>query len=181
MSSSEKKGKVKIFRFDPASGQKERYDTFEDIPYEGLTVLNVLNFIYRERDTSLAIRDSLCTQGFCGGCAVMVNGKITMACHTLATEEMTIEPHPGFKIIKDLVCDWNIEEESPRPVKSRVEITIDKNECIECLDCVKMCTMKVFKVVNKRIIPSNPKRCMGLSCRICMDTCWRRAININEM
>ena len=38
-------GTVKIFRFDPSIDQKERYDTFEDIPYDGYTVLNALDYI----------------------------------------------------------------------------------------------------------------------------------------
>ena len=171
-------GTVKIFRFDPSIDQKERYDTFEDIPYDGYTVLNALDYIYRERDTSLAFRGTLCTKGFCGGCSVMLNGKPTMACHTLAKKEMTIEPHPSFKIIKDLVCDWDTEEKDSRPGKQTEKISINKN-CNHCQDCVKICVLKVLDVVDKRVQVVHPERCMGLSCRICMDSCWRRAITLS--
>lgn len=176
----EDRGKVKIFRFDPSLEERERYDTFGDIPYEGYTVLNILDYIYRVRDTSLAFRGSLCTKGFCGGCAVTVNGKVVMACHTLAEKEMIIEPHLSFKIIKDLVCDWDIGEDA-RPVKQTVEITIDKSKCNECRDCIKICVLKVFGVVDKRVTAVHPERCMGFTCKICMDTCWRWAIKINNI
>lgn len=176
----EEKTKLKIFRFDPESGRNGEYDTFEGVPHEGQTVLNVLDYIYRERDTSLAFRGSLCTKGFCGGCGVMVNERPVMACQSLAEKEMIIAPHPGFKIIKDLVCDWNTPEEAPRPSQKRIRISADEN-CNHCRDCVKICVLKVFEVVDKRVEVAHPERCMGDTCRICMDTCQRRAIHINEI
>ena len=177
----ENRSRVKVYRYDPSMDHEARYDTFDDIPYEGYTILNVLDFIYRNRDTSLAFRGTLCTKGFCGGCSVMLNKKPVMACHTLAEKEMTIDPHPAFKIIKDLVCDWDKEEEDERPVEQTVELSIDRSKCNECRDCVKICVLKVFDIVEKRVSPVHTERCMGLSCRICMDTCWRRAITIKDI
>ena len=173
-------GRVKIYRYDPSQDRKERYDTLEDIPYEGYTILNVLDYIFKERDTSIAYRGALCTKGFCGGCSVMVNGKPVMACHTLAEKEMTIEPHPSFKIIKDLVCDWEKEEENPRTSKQKIKITFNEDNCNQCRDCVKICVLNVFEVVDKRVKAVHPERCMGLTCRICMDTCWRRGVTVEE-
>lgn len=173
-------GKIKIFRFDPSKDERPGYDSFEGIDYEGYTVLHVLDYIYRKRDTSLAFRGALCTKGYCGGCSVMVNGKPVLACQTQAQKEMIIEPHPCFKVIKDLVCDWDAVEKDSRPGKQTVGINIDKGRCNECGDCIKMCVLKVFETVNKRVSAVYPERCMGLTCRICMDTCWQRAIKITD-
>lgn len=41
-----------------------------------------------------------------------VNGEPVLACQELAAEEMVIEPHPKFQVIKDLVVDFDeVKEE----------------------------------------------------------------------
>ena len=46
---------VRIFRFDPTVDKEPRYETFK-VPYEGRTVLNVLEVVYRDFDQGLAFR-----------------------------------------------------------------------------------------------------------------------------
>ena len=103
---NEEKATVKVFRFDPSVDKKPRYQEYNDIPYAGRSVLNVLRYIYEEYDQSLAFR-RLCTKGACGGCAMQVNGEPVLACQKPATEEMVIEPHPKFQVIRDLVVDFD--------------------------------------------------------------------------
>ena len=93
---------VTIFRFDPSKDVEPRYQKYENIPYQGHSVLDVIRYIYEEYDQSLAFR-RLCTKGCCGGCAICVNGEPVLACQKLATEEMVIKPHPKFRVIRDLV------------------------------------------------------------------------------
>jgi len=104
--------KVKIFRFDPAGDKRMPTKRFV-APYEGMTVLQVLDHIYEQQDASLAYRFGCCGSGptRCGACAMEVNGKPVLACKKEAEKEMTITPHRRFKIIKDLVIDFDKPKE----------------------------------------------------------------------
>jgi len=97
-------GIVKIFRFDPGKDKKPRFQTFKDVPYAGMRVTDVLNYIYQNLDQSLAFRYS-CRAGLCGVCLLEVNGKACLSCHRIAEKEMTIEPPSQYAVIKDLVVD----------------------------------------------------------------------------
>ncbi len=97
---------VKVFKFDPAVDKEPRYDRY-DVPYEdGATALDILNYIYENHDPNLSFR-FCCKKGKCGSCPVSVNGRPTFSCHEPATSRMVIGPHPKFKVIKDLVVDFD--------------------------------------------------------------------------
>jgi fumarate reductase (CoM/CoB) subunit B len=70
-----------------------------------MRVTDVLNYIYQNRDQSLAFRYS-CRAGLCGVCLLKVNGKACLSCHRIAEKEMTIEPPSQYSVIKDLVVDF---------------------------------------------------------------------------
>lgn len=96
---------AKVYRFNPRKDQKARYETYE-IPYkDGLSVMNVLQYIYENIDPTLSHYYS-CRIGRCGGCHMFVNGRAVQSCCTRASEEMIIEPpyHIGLKVIKDLIA-----------------------------------------------------------------------------
>jgi len=101
---------VKIFRYDPSKDGKPRYQVYKVPLLQNMSVLGVLNYIYEEQDSSLAYYAS-CRFGRCGGCTLLVNGTARLACLTPASEEMTIEPLPGYKVIKDLVVDFERRDE----------------------------------------------------------------------
>ncbi len=98
-------GRVKVFRFDPEKETDPRFETYKDIPYEGMRVTDVLNYIYQNIDNGLAFRYS-CRAGLCGVCILKVNGKACMSCHKIAEKEMIIEPPGQYAVIKDLVVDF---------------------------------------------------------------------------
>ena len=65
---------VRVYRFDPDSGDNPRVDTFElDAAECGQMVLDVLIRIKASRDASLTFRRS-CREGICGSCAMNING-----------------------------------------------------------------------------------------------------------
>lgn len=96
---------------------KPRFQTYRVKVVPGLTVLGVLNRIRDEIDGTLSFRSS-CRSAVCGSCAMVINGRIDLACRTQAasfgTEVIILEPLPNMEIIKDLVVDmtpfWTMYE-----------------------------------------------------------------------
>ena len=101
------KATVKIFRFDPMKETTSQYKIYT-VPYQGLSVLQVLHHIYENQDPTLAFRYGCNGNGpaRCGGCALEVNDVPALSCQRVAEKEMVIKPHSKFKLIKDLVVDF---------------------------------------------------------------------------
>jgi succinate dehydrogenase/fumarate reductase-like Fe-S protein len=93
------KARLKIRR----SGAHKSYE----VPFEpGQTVLDGLRWIRAHCDPSLAIRYSCINANACKECMIQVDGKTVYACTTrLAEGDMTLEPLPNKKLIKDLVTE----------------------------------------------------------------------------
>lgn len=80
----------------------------------GLTVLEALTKIKETMDPTLSFTSS-CRFSLCGACAVRVNGNAELACEILVedlmkrydTDELTIEPLGNFRVIRDLIVDWD--------------------------------------------------------------------------
>lgn len=102
MSSSNDLATVRIARFDRAGGDGPYWQVFENVPYVGRRVLDVLTYLMQHVDSSLGFRQS-CRAGLCAACNVRVNGKTVLACKRLAEREMTIEPPKHMPVIKDTV------------------------------------------------------------------------------
>ena len=108
----------KILRYDAACPDiKPEFKSYRIKVIPGLTVLAMLIRIRDEIDGTLSFRSS-CRSAVCGSCAMVINGKIDLACRTqVASFESNIiilEPLPNMDIIKDLVVDltpfWNMYE-----------------------------------------------------------------------
>ncbi len=96
--------KVNISRFSPSDDMKPHIEAF-DVPLQkGMSVVNVLDYVYENLDGSLAyFSHTACRHNTCGRCALLINGKVFLACQTKVFDDMTIEPLPRSKIIRDLV------------------------------------------------------------------------------
>jgi len=97
-----------IRRFDPAKDEAPREQQFSLQVERGMTVLDGLHRLKETQDPTLAFRFS-CRMGVCGSCAMLINGKPTLACNTqildLTQDALTVAPLPNFSIIRDLVPD----------------------------------------------------------------------------
>src|SRR4030088_3686546 len=72
----------RIYRFDPASNENPRVDSFEvDLKGCGPMVLDALIHIKGTIDSSLTFRRS-CREGICGSCAMNIDGVNRLACTT---------------------------------------------------------------------------------------------------
>ena len=103
---NEELGNVVIYRYNPLVDSIPYYQTFENVPFENCSVLEVVNYIFVHRDSSLAFR-RYCTKGLCGACLMNVNGKPVLTCQYQASKEMLIRPHHKFKVIRDLLVDFD--------------------------------------------------------------------------
>ena len=101
--------KMKIYRFNPETDKEPHYDVFEVEAQPNDRILDCLNKIRWEQDSSLSYRMS-CAHGICGSDAVSINGIPALACQKLVkdydfTKELVIEPLKYFPVIKDLIVD----------------------------------------------------------------------------
>jgi succinate dehydrogenase / fumarate reductase iron-sulfur subunit len=152
---------LKILRYDSQEQDKEpRFQSYRIKVISGLTVLGILIRIRDEIDGTLSFRSS-CRSAVCGSCAMVINGKIDLACRTqlasFGTNTIILEPLPNMEIIKDLVVDmtpfWNMYEKvrpwlirkSADPEKE-VKQSKDEREridqyvnCILCASCYGAC------------------------------------------
>ena len=151
----------KILRFDAKRpDEPPRFQVYRIKVIPGLTVLAVLNRIRDEIDGTLSFRSS-CRSAVCGSCAMVINGKIDLACRTQAasfgTNTIILEPLPNMEIIKDLVVDmtpfWNMYEkvrpylvrESADPEKEIRQSEEERDRidqfvnCILCACCYGAC------------------------------------------
>jgi len=154
--------KLSIFRFDPDSGKKPRFDDF-DVPLTpGMTILDALFHIQGYIDPSLCFRVS-CRAGVCGSCAMHIDGRYRLACETQASialgSRVTIRPLGHLPILRDLVVDmkpfWTqykrimpylMPGRTP-PEKEFLQSPADRDkmdvliDCILCSACHASCPM----------------------------------------
>lgn len=111
-----------IDRFDGKKHYEQSYTlTAEDMA--GKTVLNTLLFIKQTQDPTLNFTAS-CRCAICGACGVRVNGHAILACDTkmddlvktYGADTFRISPLANFKVISDLVVDWEPAVENLRKI-----------------------------------------------------------------
>ena len=90
-------------------GADGRFQTFSVPRRDAQTVLDVVTYIQRRLDPTLAYRFA-CRVGMCGSCAMTVNGRPRWTCRShvaeLASEDkLEIAPLAHLPIVRDLVTD----------------------------------------------------------------------------
>jgi len=156
--------RIHVLRHNPADpASVPHLQTFEVEQSDGMTLFMALGEIREKQDPSLQF-DFVCRAGICGSCAMVVNGRPTLACRTLTRDvgpEITLAPLPFFELIGDLSVDtgkwmrslserleaWcHVEEE--KLDLGRIEAPMDPDladrifeldRCIECGCCVAAC------------------------------------------
>jgi len=115
------KVKMKVYRFNPETDKEPHYDIFEVDAQPNDRLLDCLNKIRWEQDSSLTYRMS-CAHGICGSDAMNVNGIPVLACQKLVqaydcTKEILIEPLKYFPVTKDLTVDMKPFFERTKSIK----------------------------------------------------------------
>ncbi len=154
----------RIFRFDPEKDKESRYQDYELELEPGITLLNSLNRIKSEQDSSLTYRMS-CGSAICGSCAMRVNGHALLACKTQASGlvkdgVIQVDPLGNMEVLKDLVVDlepfwkslkqvdpWLQPDVSDNPENERLQTPEqfqridDATTCILCGACYSDCNV----------------------------------------
>jgi succinate dehydrogenase/fumarate reductase-like Fe-S protein len=95
---------LKVFRFDPEQAKQPHLQTYEVPAYEGMSVMQALDYIYENLDASLAYYDhAACAQGICARCNILINRKMGLMCRIPVEDGMILEVPERTKTIKDLV------------------------------------------------------------------------------
>lgn len=114
---------------------------------------------------------------------MMVNGRPTMACkRVIKGDNVRVEPHPKFKIVKDLVVDFDKPDEEPTgpsPKPPSHEINVKEDKCVHCGDCVETCPTDALKM-DGSIPIVDLDSCCGVTCKQCELYCWKNAIEVRE-
>ena len=150
---------VKVWR----GGADGRFQTFPVPRRDAQTVLDVVTYIQRGLDPTLAYRFA-CRVGMCGSCAMTVNGQPRWTCRTHVADvarkdTLEIAPLANLPIVRDLVTDmreffdkWARARAQFQPTKTRrddfariepaspARRAIDAAiECIGCGVCYAAC------------------------------------------
>jgi len=155
---------LSVLRYNPQEpSSRPRMQPYTVEEADGMTLFIALNEIREKQDPSLQF-DFVCRAGICGSCAMVVNGRPTLACRTLTRDvgpEISLAPLPFFELIGDLSVNtgkwmrslserleaWcHVEEE--KLDLGRIEAPMDPDladrifeldRCIECGCCVAAC------------------------------------------
>ena len=98
--------KVSVWK---GSAEEGRFSEFDVPRHPSQTVLDVVTYIQRRLDPTLAYRYA-CRVGMCGSCAMTVNGVPRWTCRThvdkvVRGETLEIGPLKNLPVIRDLVAD----------------------------------------------------------------------------
>ncbi len=146
---------LRVLRSDPPPGSSEPYSVYEIPHFPNMDVLDALRYVRENLDPSLGFR-AACGEGKCGLCGVLVDGKPALACkkRLQADQKVTLDPLPGFPIVRDLFVDrteYYAEErallssiESPEPpdgvvAEERHDDYVAFKDCTECSLCTASC------------------------------------------
>ncbi|MCZ7393022.1 MAG: succinate dehydrogenase iron-sulfur subunit [Candidatus Methanoperedens sp.] len=168
--------KLRIFRYDPKKDAKPYYQTFEIEADPKERILDCLNRIRWEHDSTLSFRMS-CGHGVCGSDGMRINGISALACQKLVkdfkeNEEILIEPLAVFRVVKDLIVDLEpffekynsvkpyLIKKAPSPDKEQRQtheehrILEEAIRCILCACCTASCPVNQDKATQAYIGPA---------------------------
>ncbi len=153
---------IDVLRYRPEQDNAPFFQTFS-VPFtDDMSVLQGLQYIKDELDSTLSFRWS-CRMAICGSCGMMINGVPNLSCHTFLREfypnSVRVEPLDHFPIERDLVVvvDDFIEKlesikpylipKEPRELEQgeylQTPVERDRYEkfssCINCMLCYAAC------------------------------------------
>jgi fumarate reductase (CoM/CoB) subunit B len=149
-------GIVTVSRYDPELDLKPHWETYK-FPFEqGMTVLDVVLYVYENVDGTLTFSYG-CRTSHCGLCGVRINGSAGLMCRETATREMILEPMDNLPIVRDLMVDREeyergndalrlylervstVTPEPERIEQADLSLFSKVSRCVECYCCDSEC------------------------------------------
>ncbi|MGE5641209.1 MAG: succinate dehydrogenase/fumarate reductase iron-sulfur subunit [Clostridia bacterium] len=144
-------------------GSDGAYQAFRVPRRPSQTVLDVVTYIQRELDPTLAYRFA-CRVGMCGSCAMMVNGAPRWTCRTHVDKvarktRITVAPLRNLPVIRDLVTDMREFFDKWARAKGQFQGARTRRDDFE----------KVIPSTEKRKAADAGIECIG--CAVCYAAC----------
>ncbi|MGH8765225.1 MAG: succinate dehydrogenase/fumarate reductase iron-sulfur subunit [Burkholderiales bacterium] len=151
--------KVQVWR----GGAGGALQSFEVPRHESQTVLDVVTYIQRTLDPTLAYRFA-CRVGMCGSCAMTVNGQARWTCRThvdavVKNDEVTIGPLRNLPVIRDLVTDMREFFDKWARARGNFRGSLTRNDDFEKINPGSKERMQVDAAIE----------CIG--CGVCYSSC----------
>ncbi len=160
---------MKIYRFNPEIDKQPHYDTFIVDAEPNDRILDCLNKIRWQQDSSISFRMS-CAHGICGSDGLTINSQPALSCQKLVkdydyTKTLLIEPLRYFEVVKDLIVNLEpfferIKAINPQPAVKTIEDIPEKeriqtpeqravfDDAVKCILCA--CCYGACPVVNEQ-------------------------------
>ena len=154
--------RLEVTRYRPETDSEPQVQEY-DVPLrKEWTVLDALNYVKDEVDTTLSFRWS-CRMGICGSCGMNVAGEPKLTCAAFLTDyapgPVRVEPLSNFPVVRDLVVDihdfmlklprvkpWIIRDDDVTEIDGEYLQTPEELEayqqfsmCINCMLCYAAC------------------------------------------
>ncbi|MBW1780125.1 MAG: 4Fe-4S binding protein [Deltaproteobacteria bacterium] len=59
------------------------------------------------------------------------------------------------------------------------EVVVDPEKCEGCEECIEVCPVDVYELVDDKSVPVNAEECLG--CESCIEVCEHEAITVTEV
>ena len=59
------------------------------------------------------------------------------------------------------------------------QVEVDKDKCEGCEECIEVCPVDVYEMVDGKSEPVNAEECLG--CESCIEVCESEAITVTEV
>jgi len=144
-------------------GVQGRFQEFDVPRHPSQTVLDVVTYIQRALDPTLAYRYA-CRVGMCGSCAMTVNGVPRWTCRThvdrvAKADRVEIGPLRNLPVIRDLVTDMSGFFDKWARAKGRFEGSRTRDQDFERIDPSS----------SQRLLADAAIECIG--CGVCYSAC----------
>jgi succinate dehydrogenase / fumarate reductase iron-sulfur subunit len=153
---------LKIWRFDPDSGERELRDYELDAP-DWACLLDVLDLIKDKLDGTLAYRKS-CRMMICGSCGMRMDGRAVLACKERMKPIVerghvpVISPMGNLPVVKDLVVDMDPFWGKIRAMKPWLEPGYDE-------------VLEKERIISQQEMNAIHKEALCIMCGCCVSEC----------
>jgi succinate dehydrogenase iron-sulfur subunit len=153
---------LKVWRFDPDSGERELRDYELDAP-DWACLLDVLDLIKDKLDGTLAYRKS-CRMMICGSCGMRMDGRAVLACKERMKPIVerghvpVISPMGNLPVVKDLVVDMDPFWGKIRAMKPWLEPGYDE-------------VLEKERIISQQEMNAIHKEALCIMCGCCVSEC----------